>query len=468
MRTPLFKLVSAALLLFCFRAAAAADSVDDYVAAQMQKRHIPGLSLAVVKDGKVVKMRGYGLASVEHGAPATEESVYQIASMTKLFTATAVMMLAEEGKLGLDDKITQHLSGLPAAWGGITVRHLLTHTSGVAGDPLPWSLDTVARYYPRDEYMKVILGAPLQFRPGARYAYGNSDYYLLAVILEKASGKSYGDFLSERIFKPLGMTSTRVNDPWEVVKNRVTGYGWDHDSLVVPLLFHPSQTTGSGNLLSTVADLARFEAALSAGKLLRKSSVEQMWARARLGDGEEVSYGLGWTVFNVRGHRVVGHGGNTIGFASQLWRFVDDGTTVILLCNMFRGDDAPFKLSLRLAGLFIPDLAIPAGPVADADPQLTQRFRRLLEGIAEGNVDAAFFSPRLRGAFTQDVIRAMKQQYAEQYGRLKSLSLLEKKADGPNRLLMYRAAFEKKALLYYLKVTPEGELDDFGLEPEDE
>src|SRR5215212_498443 len=151
------KLTSAALLLFCFQAALRADTVDDFITTQMQKRHIPGLSLAVIKDGKVVKMRGYGLASVELGVPATEDSVYQIASMTKSFTATAIMMLVEEGKLGLDDKITQHLSGLPASWGEITIRHLLTHTSGVVGDPLPWSLDTVGKFYPRDEYLKLIL-----------------------------------------------------------------------------------------------------------------------------------------------------------------------------------------------------------------------------------------------------------------------------------------------------------------------
>jgi D-alanyl-D-alanine carboxypeptidase len=464
MRTLAVKLAFAALLLLCFQAAATADAVDDYVTAQMQKRHIPGLSLAVVKDGKVVKMRGYGLASVELGVPATEESVYQLASLTKAFTATAVMMLVEEGKLNLDDHVSQHLNGLPENWSGITIRHLLTHTSGLAGDPIPWSLDTVNKYYPQDEYLKLIVNAPLQFTPGTRYSYANSDYFLLAVIIEKASGKPYADFLSERIFKPLGMTATRVNDPWEVVKGRVNAYGWDN-RLVAPLQIHPSQAVGSGNLLSSVADLVKFDAALGSGKLLKKSTLEQMWTPAKLASGEEVSYGLGWTIFNVRGHKVVGHSGNTIGFASQLSRY-DDGTSVILLCNMFRGDDAPFKLSFRLAGFFIPDFAIPARPAADADPQFTERLKQLLSGITAGKVAATVFSPKLRGAFSQDVINAMKQEY-EQYGPLKSLSLLERRADGANRFDMYRATFEKKSLFYYLKVTKEGLIDDFGKEPED-
>lgn len=461
------KVACAALWLLCFHAAAAADDVDDFVTAQMRERHIPGLSLAVVRDGKVVKMRGYGLASVELGVPATEHSAYQIASLTKSFTATAVMLLVEEGRLALDDKLTRHLSNLPAAWGEVTLRHLLTHTSGVVGDPLPWSLDTVVRFYPRDEYLKLILNAPLQFRPGTRYAYANSDYYLLAVVIEKASGKPYGEFLAERVFRPLGMTSTRVNDPWEVVPNRVSPYGWDN-RLVVPVTFHPSQTVGSGNLLSSVADLVKFEAALASGRLLRKSSLDEMWTPAKLDSGEGISYGLGWTVFNFRGHTIVGHGGNTMGFSSQLSRFVEDGTSVILLCNMFRGDDAPFKLSHRLATRLIPGLAIPARPAADPDPQLTRRVKELLEGIGEGKVDAAFLSPRLRGAFTQDVLKAMRQQYEQQYGRLKALTLLEKKTDGPNRLYMYRAAFEKQTLFYYLKVTEAGELDDLAQEPEDD
>jgi D-alanyl-D-alanine carboxypeptidase len=464
MRTLAVKLAFAALLLPCFHAAVTADTVDDYVTAQMQKRHIPGLSLAVVKDGKVVKMRGYGLASVELGVPATEESVYQLASLTKSFTATAVMMLVEEGKLKLDDRVSQHLGGLPENWSGITIRHLLTHTSGLAGDPIPWSMDTVNKYYPQDEYLKLIVNAPLQFAPGTRYSYANSDYFLLAVIIEKVGGKPYGEFLSERIFKPLGMTATRVNDPWEVVKGRVNAYGWDN-RLVAPLQINPSQGVGSGNLLSSVADLVKFDAALRAGRLLKKSTLEQMWTPAKLTSGEEIGYGLGWTIFNFRGHKIVGHSGNTIGFASQLSLY-DDGTTVILLCNMFRGDDAPFKLSFRLAGFFIPDFAIPARAVEDADPQFTQRLRQLLSGIQEGKVDATVFAPKLRGVFSQDVLNRMKQEY-EQFGPLKSLSLLERRADGANWVDMYRATFEKRSLFYYLKVTKEGQIDDFGKEPED-
>jgi CubicO group peptidase (beta-lactamase class C family) len=467
MRVLFGKVTATTLLLFCFHLAVRADAVDDFVTTQMQKRHIPGLSLAVIKDGKVVKMCGYGLASVELGAPATKDSVYQIASLTKAFTATAIMMLTEDGKLGLDDQITKHLGGLPATWGGITIRHLLTHTSGLVADPVPWSMETVARPYTSDELLKLITGAPLQFPPGTMYRYANSDYYLLALIIEKVSGKSYGEFLSERIFKPLGMTATRVDDPWEVVPGKVTGYGWDHDKLNVPPSIHPSQLLGSGNLLSTVTDLAKFDAGLTGGRLLRKTSLEQMWTPAKI-NGEEIGYGLGWTIYDYRGHKVVGHGGNVPGFASQLSHYVGDGTTIILLCNMFGGDDSPYKLSLRLATKIIADLAIPARPIVDTDPQVTQNVRLLVQGISEGKVDPALLSPRMRAAWSPDIIKILKQLYEQEKGRLKTLELLERKTDGANRLYMYRAAFEKETVLYYVRVTGEGTIDSFDQDPADE
>jgi D-alanyl-D-alanine carboxypeptidase len=467
MRALPFKPAFTILLLFCLHATALADSVDDYVVSQMQKRHIPGLSLAVIKDGKVVKMRGYGLASVELGAPATEDSVYQIGSLTKAFTATAIMLLAEDGRLGLDDKVSKHLDGLPAAWGEITIRHLLTHTSGLVPDPVPWSLETVGRPYTREELLKMITVAPLQFPAGTMYRYANSDYYLLALVVEKASGKSYGEFLSERIFTPLGMTATRVNDPWEVVPGRASGYGWEQDKLNVPPQIHPSQMLGSGSLLSTVVDLAKFDAALTAGSLLKRSSLEQMWTSAKI-NGYETGYGLGWNVYDYRGHKIVGHGGNTPGFASQLFHFVGGGTSIILLCNKVRGDDSPYKLSLRLSTLIIPDLAIPARPIADADPQTTQKVRQLVEGISEGKVDPALLSPRMRAAWSPDIIKVLKQLYEQEKGRLKSLSLLERKAEGSDRLYMYRAAFEKETVLYYVRVTGEGEIDSFEQDSADE
>lgn len=467
MRVLFVKLTSATLLLCCFHPAVRADAVDDFVTTQMQKRHIPGLSLAVIKEGKVVKMRGYGLASVELGSPATENSVYQIASMTKSFTATAIMMLVEDGKLGLDDKITAHLDGLPVAWGEITIRHLLTHTSGLVSDPVPWSLETVGRPYTREELLKIITGAPLQFPPGTMYRYANSDYYLLALIIEKAGGKSYGEFLSERIFTPLGMTATRANDPWEIVPGRVSGYGWEHDKLNIPPSIHPSQMLGSGNLLSTVVDLAKFDAALMGGRLLRKTSLEQIWAPAKI-NGAETGYGLGWAISDYRGHKIVGHGGNVPGFAAQLFHFVDDGTTIVLLCNKFRGDDSPYKLSLRLATRIIPDLAIPTRPIADTDPQVTQKVRLLVEGISEGKVDPALLSPRMRAAWSTDIFKILKQLYEQQKGRLKSLALLEKKAEGVDRLYMYRAAFEKETVLYYVRVTGEGAIDNFEQDAADD
>jgi D-alanyl-D-alanine carboxypeptidase len=457
----------AALMLFGAVPDARADELDDFVRARMERRHIPGLSLAVLKDGKVVKMRGYGLASVEFGAPATENSVYQIASITKTFTATAVMLLVAEGRLGLDDRVVDRLGGLPASWGDVTVRHLLTHTSGLTVDATPWTWETAGLIYSRDDYMKRLTAAPLQFPAGTRYSYSNSGYAVLALLVEAVGGRPYGEFLAERIFRPLGMTSTRVNDPSEVVRFRAAGYGWEGNTLKASGLIHPSHSFGSGDLLSTAADLSKFVVGIAEGRLLPRPVVDLMWTPARLAGGEEVSYGLGWNVFKVRGHRVVGHGGNSTGFASQMFRF-GDGTVIVLLCNGTWGDDMPFKMSLRLAGLVVPELAIPSRPTADGDPVFTAKVRALVEGLGAGRVDASLLSPRLAGLLTPQALESTRRTYEGQYGTLRSMALLERRADGPARHSMYRAVFARKTLLLYVTATGDGRIDDFGQEPEEE
>ncbi len=203
------------------RADSSSDAVDAYIEGRMQKRHIPGVSIAIVQDGKVVRLKGYGFANVELSVPATENSVYQLASVTKMFTATAVMMLVEDGKLGLDDKITDRLSDLPPAWKVVTVGQLLSHTSGIKSYTSVRDFHKSARKdYSQREILDLVAKEPLEFAPGEKWSYSNTGYFLLGMLIEKVSGKPYGEFLSERIFKPLGMTQTRVNDLRDVIKGR--------------------------------------------------------------------------------------------------------------------------------------------------------------------------------------------------------------------------------------------------------
>jgi CubicO group peptidase (beta-lactamase class C family) len=207
-----------------------ADPVDDYVTRQMRLEHIPGLSLAIVKGGQITKARGYGLADVELDVPASKDTVYEIGSMTKPFTATAIMLLMEQGKIGLDNTITNYLTGLPAEWGKITVRHLLTHTSGIKGYlDIPNVLAATVSPISMTNLIKMVAPYPLALRPGDKFAYCITGYYLLGGIIESVNGKSYTDFLRDNLFDPLGMKATRLNDlkAYRQPRKRLYGAEWN-------------------------------------------------------------------------------------------------------------------------------------------------------------------------------------------------------------------------------------------------
>ena len=210
-------------LMLTATVAARADKVDEYLKAEMQRAHIPGISVAVLKDGKIVKVEGYGLANVELNVPARAETVYKIGSVSKQFIASGIMLLIEEGRVSLDDKISKFLEGTPDTWKEITVRHLLTHTSGIVReapgfDPLKIQNDA--------DVIKTAYPLPLRFAPGEKWEYCNVGYFTLAEIIRKVTGKTWGDYLKERLFLPLEMNATRTTSITDIVENRANGYLW--------------------------------------------------------------------------------------------------------------------------------------------------------------------------------------------------------------------------------------------------
>lgn len=344
-RSAIFVLV----LLFVASFAAAGDKVDEYIKAEMDKQHIPGLSLAVVKDGKVIKLEGYGLANVELNVPAKPETVYQIGSISKQLIAAGVLLLVEEGKVSLDDTIGKYLDGTPDTWKDITVRHLLTHTSGIVREAPgfhPFKVQDDA------DVIKTAYSLPLRFTPGEKWEYCNVGYFALAEMIRKVSGKPWGDHLGERVFTPLEMSATRVTSVHAIVPNRASGYVWDNGKLRNDedlLAVRPS-----GAFLSSVLDLVKWDAALDTGKVLKQSTREQMWTPVRLNDGTSYSYGFGWEVSTLGGHREVRHGGSLAGFRSELRRLVDDKLTIIVLANS--ANASPQSIAKGVAALYIPGL----------------------------------------------------------------------------------------------------------------
>jgi CubicO group peptidase (beta-lactamase class C family) len=335
--------------------AAQTDAVDTYVHAEMTKQHIPGLALLVSRDGEVVRAQGYGMANVELQVPVKPETIFQSGSMGKQFTATAVMMLVEEDKIALDDPLTKYFPDAPATWKQVTIRELLSHTAGFSDYPKDFDM---RKDYTEAQLLKIVERIPLAYAPGTRWSYSNLGYLTLGIVIHKVTGEFYGNFLQERIFRPLGMNATRIISEADIVPDRSAGYRLVKGELknqewVSPLV----NTTADGSLYFSIQDLAKWDAALYTEKLLKQSSLNQMWTVARLKNGKPNSgdYGFGWFIETRNGHRIVEHEGSWQGFETDIVRDLDDKLTVVVLDNL--ADSEPKKLADHVAEMYLSSAA---------------------------------------------------------------------------------------------------------------
>jgi D-alanyl-D-alanine carboxypeptidase len=438
-------IVIALLVGFAAPISGNADKIDDYIATQLQRLHIPGASVAVVRDGKIIKAQGYGFANLELKASATKDTVYEIGSNTKQFTAAAIMMLVAEGKVQLDDAITKYFPEAPKAWRGITVRHLLNHTSGIQNHVAVTHWLDVFRTNlafettpARDELLKMFFKLPLEFQPGESWAYDNTGYYLLGIVIEKASGKSYWQFLNERIFKPLGMNATRNTDPQPIIPNRASGYEWKSDHFENRPILLPAIAFSAGSLLSKVEDMAKWDAALYTEKLLKKSSLDQLWIAAATKDGVTVplNYGLGWFIDRYHGHRLVQHSGGTPGFSSVIYRFLDDKLTIVILTN--HADRILDQLAIDLAGICLPALKR-ADATPDPDPTTTAMLKDVLSDLLNEKYDPTSFTPAMRIFLSTTTGKSFWKWFAE-HGTLGSFIFSDREDRGDNRVLRYKVS----------------------------
>jgi len=330
------------------------DKVDDYAQGVMKERKIPGIALLVVQDNKGVLSKGYGSATGALEVPVTPETVFKSRSMGKQFTAAAVMMLVEEGKIGLEDPLTKYFPEAPAAWKNVTVRQLLSHTGGFTDYPEKFDF---RRDRTENEILKAIQAVPLAYPPGTKWAYSNLGYATLGILIHRASGKFYGDFLQERVFGPLGMTTTRIISEEDIIPNRAAGYRLVKGQLKNQEWVSPTlNTTADGSLYFSILDLEKWDAALTQGKLLKKSSFDQMWTIAKLKDGKPNSgnYGFGWFLENIHGHPIIEHEGAWQGFNTSINRYVKDKLTVVVLTNLAACD--PGDIAHHVAGLYVSEL----------------------------------------------------------------------------------------------------------------
>jgi D-alanyl-D-alanine carboxypeptidase len=313
----------------------AVQAIDRFLSEEMGRRHIPGLALAVVADGRIRYAKGYGFADLELREPVREDTPFLVASITKMFTATATMLLVQEGSVRLDAPIGDYLDEeIPALWRPVTIRQLLSHTAGLssytAHDAPPCgSRPEESAYTPQDVLAEVAC-LPLDFEPGSDWSYSDTGYFVLGLLIEKVSSLAYDDFLRERIFTPLGMASTRSMGPIGVDDGRAQGYAWIDGRLQRGPALSPVVEGPVGGLVSTVLDLAKFDGALALGDLLPASVLATMWQPVQVGTAR---YGLGFGLRPVGGRRQVGHTGGGPSAATSFARFIDDGLTIIVLTN---------------------------------------------------------------------------------------------------------------------------------------
>jgi CubicO group peptidase (beta-lactamase class C family) len=381
------------------RAQVALDSVDRYVRAELARQRIPGISVAVLRGDSVVLARGYGFANLEHRVPATDSTIYQSGSVGKQFTAAAIVILAREGKLGIDDPVRKWLPEAPSAWRKVTIRHLLTHTSGIpdyTGDVVDFRRD-----YTEEQLAKLYARLPLQFAPGATWSYSNTGYALLGFVVRRVTGKFYGDYLRERVFEPLGMRTARVISESDIVPNRAAGYllakgEVKNQEWVSPTL----NTTADGALYLTVRDLAQWAIGLNHARVPDSVGLAASWTPVRLNDGGAFPYGFGWAVDDQRGHPRIGHGGSWQGFRTSIQRYPEFGLTVIAMANL---DTAlPEAITAVVAGILEPALLPPhlLPPSKEGPPE---PVASLLAAVAAGKASSQL-APGLR-AFASKSVR---------------------------------------------------------------
>ena len=320
------------LLLLSSFVFAQTDSTDIIVKQLMEKQKIVGLSLAVIKNGKPVVNKGYGLANVELNVPVTSESVIRLGSVSKQIFTTAIMKLMEEGKLGIEDPVHKFFPDAPETWRPIAIKHLMSHTSGLQREAPGYDNFKIQ---PDLDVIKSAYSLPLVFQPGEKYQYCNVAYFMLAEIIKQVSGMPWQDYIHDKLFVPAGMNNSYMTDFYRIIPNRAEGYMHNHDTLVnatAMLAIRPS-----GGFLSTSSDMIKWNKVLTEKKIiLKKENWEKLWQPVIKTSDNAASkeyYGFGWTIDEYKGRKLIVHGGANIGFRSVYARFVNDGLSIIILTN---------------------------------------------------------------------------------------------------------------------------------------
>lgn len=356
-------------------------SIDSIVASYLAGGRAAGMSVAVIKGRDTLALKGYGFADLEFDVPTPDRAVYEIGSVTKQFTAAAVLLLQERGKLSLDDPVTRYLPDYPTKGHTITLRRLLDHTSGIKGyTEVPEFGTFMMRQEPRDSLVAIFASKPFDFAPGEGQIYNNSAYFLLGLIIEKTSGMSYADFVKKNLFEPAGMVDSRYCSERAIIKRRANGYDMSRDGLQRTGYLNHLWPYAAGSLCSTVGDLVAWNRAIHGGRILSPASYQELITPGTLNDGTRLRYAKGLALHSVAGHRVIEHGGGINGFLSASSFFPDSNAIIIVLVNT-AGPVSPDAVVASIAEKVLGKMPAPASTAFTGD---LKRFAGTYAGVGRG------------------------------------------------------------------------------------
>jgi D-alanyl-D-alanine carboxypeptidase len=413
--------------------------------AALLKAKAPAVAAALVQDGKVVWSGGKG---------ATGDTVFRLASLTKAFTATIVLQLVNEKKVGLDDPIGKSLPNLPKAWQGATIRNLLNHTSGIPSyTDVPDFIKHIEERWTPQQIVDQTADKPLNFPSGSKFEYDNTGYVILGILVEKLDHRSFADALQRRILKPLGMKNTRLNEGAE----KAEALGFDEKGAPA-IAINMSQPYAAGSIVSTANDMGKWIAAQGSTKLLPAPLWSEMLKPTTLTTGNTSTYGFGWGTGQVNGVATVEHGGGIPGYATLVRRVPSKGLGVVVLTNS-EGSNPSLAVNAILAAVD-PTLKPSDTAIPDPDPKVTEATRKLLKQIAEGNPDKSMMAKAFADGLKPEMIEGAKALFAT-LGEMKELRLL--KVDGARRI--YLAKFESRDLKITMSMDAEGHFATFAISP---
>jgi CubicO group peptidase (beta-lactamase class C family) len=428
--------------------------LDAFVEREMRDEKVPGVAIAVLRKGEIVVAKGYGSADVENDVPVTTETIFQSGSVGKMFTAAAVMSQVEKGRIGLEDPISKYLPDAPASWRTMTIRHLLTHTSGVANYGRDFDY---RRDYSDDELAKIAFGMPLDFAPGARWNYSNTGYALLGVVVKKATGKSYLEILDTEVFKPLGMKTARGISDADIVRHRASGYHLVDGALKNQDFVSPSMNaTADGSLYFSIDDMIAWARGVEQGKVLSAAGWKQVYTPVKLNSGKSYPYGFAWRIDTEGGQPRYHHGGAWQGFRTYYSRYLGDDLSVVLLTNSANTDLDAFIDGI--AKLWDPALVAPA-PRPKAEPDTARKVTALIEAARAGKLRQEDLP--LAGKGFAEMVNPYFSKKMQPLGALTKLELTERRELGDDISYSYVATFGDRTMKVRYAVASGDQVSSF-------